>query len=721
MEKMLLAQVQEARIALSKDQLAILADIGERVNFGLGAYKVTTNAIFQSDGIDLYDSDCDDVPTGQASFMDNFSSYGSNAAVQDTNSSTQQDSMILSVVEQMTDHVANLDKENQTNKMQCICSRNHKFFYDDTHKQALGYQNPFHLKKAQRIKPTLYDGSVIAKEHAVISMIDDEETLILEEESRSKMLDKQNDPISIEKKIKISPIDYSKLNKIKEDFGKRFVTQKELSAEQAFWLKHSSFSETPVTSHTPVRIEAPSELPKVSLVNESLKKLKYHLASFDKVVKKRTTSDAITAGAWGFEHTKACFVTEIIPFLKVLKDTFNAFDKTLLDEITEVQTVFNQMEAAVDQCSVDKNTFEIEKKELKLENERLLEHIICQDVVNIVMHADVKFDNVLPVPNTFLDDNIALDVMKMENDRLMELLVSQDLVHTAVNSLAVINDYRNEYVSKSKVIAPVVHKLDLEPLSSKLKNKREAHVDYIRITKENADTLCDIVEQARISNPLDNVLAYACMYTKQIQELLIYVSDTCPNSSLKSEKLVAVTPMNKARKVTFAKNKAHTRNAKPSLNKENSLPKSVCSTCKKFLFDANHDLCVVNYLSDVNARARAKSVKSIKKKEWEPTGPAPHRKEKCTLQFTLSLKQEKSSYLRAVLSTTSISSHARSATRLGLHQLTPGYISSQHLMFQPSKKKTMRSCFNYLFVSTSNRLPRAISPDPVVVAALKSC
>ncbi|GJV09697.1 hypothetical protein Tco_1351238 [Tanacetum coccineum] len=122
-------------------------------------------------------------------------------------------------------------------------------FYDDTHKQALGYQNPFHLKKAQRIQPTLYDGSVIAKEHVVISVNDDEETLILEEESRSKMLDKQNDPISIEKKIKISPIAYSKLNKIKEDFGKYFVTQKELSAEQAFWLKHSTLSETPVTSH----------------------------------------------------------------------------------------------------------------------------------------------------------------------------------------------------------------------------------------------------------------------------------------------------------------------------------------------------------------------------------------------------------------------------------------------------------------------------------------
>nr|GEY75549.1 hypothetical protein [Tanacetum cinerariifolium] len=78
------------------------------------------------------------------------------------------------------------------------------------------------------------------------------------------------------------------------------------------------------------------------------------------VLFERTTSDAITAGAWGFEHTKACFVTEIIPFLKVLKDTFNAFDRTLLDEITEVQTVFNQMKEAVDQSSVDKNVFEIQ-------------------------------------------------------------------------------------------------------------------------------------------------------------------------------------------------------------------------------------------------------------------------------------------------------------------------------------------------------------------------
>nr|GEW98013.1 hypothetical protein [Tanacetum cinerariifolium] len=41
------------------------------------------------------------------------------------------------------------------------------------------------------------------------------------------------------------------------------------------------------------------------------------------------------------------------------------------------------------------------------------------------------------------------------------------------------------------------------------------------------------------------------------------------------------------------------------------------------------------------------------------SGPIPQRKEKCMLQCALFLKEEKSSYLRAVLSTTSICSHAR--------------------------------------------------------------
>ncbi|GJZ31851.1 hypothetical protein Tco_0576898 [Tanacetum coccineum] len=90
----------------------------------------------------------------------------------------------------------------------------------------------------------------------------------------------------------------------------------------------------------------------------------------------------------------------------------------------------------------DKKYFEIKKKELSLDNDRLLDHFICQDVMNVVMHDDVH--NVLSVNTNYLDnDHLALASLKMENDHLMELLISQDLVYTAVNSLAAINDYKS--------------------------------------------------------------------------------------------------------------------------------------------------------------------------------------------------------------------------------------------------------------------------------------
>ncbi|GJV42994.1 hypothetical protein Tco_1427530 [Tanacetum coccineum] len=82
---------------------------------------------------------------------------------------------------------------------------------------------------------------------------------------------------------------------ISEDFGKRFVPQQELSAEQAFWFRMSNPTiESFDASH--VKVEAPKELPKVSLVNESHKNLKFHLAKFDNVVNIRTTPDARTEG-----------------------------------------------------------------------------------------------------------------------------------------------------------------------------------------------------------------------------------------------------------------------------------------------------------------------------------------------------------------------------------------------------------------------------------------
>nr|GEX28451.1 hypothetical protein [Tanacetum cinerariifolium] len=63
-------------------------------------------------------------------------------------------------------------------------------------------------------------------------------------------------------------------------------------------------------------------------------------------------------------------------------------------EITEVQTVFNQMKAAVDQCFIDINVFEIQIKQLSFVNDQLLKQIMSQEIVHIAVNSvdilDVK-------------------------------------------------------------------------------------------------------------------------------------------------------------------------------------------------------------------------------------------------------------------------------------------------------------------------------------------
>ncbi|GJW87647.1 retrovirus-related pol polyprotein from transposon TNT 1-94 [Tanacetum coccineum] len=160
---------------------------------------------------------------------------------------------------------------------------------------------------------------------------------------------------------------YDALNQLYKDFPTRFVPQTELSAEQAFWSQNSVNSLEPTLPIRPTNVEVPKELLKVSMVNTSLKKLKHHLANFDVVVKERTTPTAITEGSWGFKHTKACFMDEIIPFVKALKNLFSTFNQHLVDELSEVQNVFYQMEQAMEQHRIESKTFEKLDNQLKQE------------------------------------------------------------------------------------------------------------------------------------------------------------------------------------------------------------------------------------------------------------------------------------------------------------------------------------------------------------------
>ncbi|GKF45273.1 hypothetical protein Tco_0131825, partial [Tanacetum coccineum] len=108
---------------------------------------ITHNDVYQADDLDAYDCDCDELNTTKVALMANLSHYGSDAlsevhnhdnvnndmtnqvvqampsseqlnvvAVQNSNSSAQQDGLILSVIEQLKTQVVHCTKTNLENK-----------------------------------------------------------------------------------------------------------------------------------------------------------------------------------------------------------------------------------------------------------------------------------------------------------------------------------------------------------------------------------------------------------------------------------------------------------------------------------------------------------------------------------------------------------------------------------------------------------------------------
>ncbi|GKE18783.1 retrovirus-related pol polyprotein from transposon TNT 1-94 [Tanacetum coccineum] len=85
-EKAMLAEAQEAGQILDEEQLTFLADPG--IPAGQAQTIIPHNVAFQTEDLDTYDSDCNDLSTTQAVLMANISNYGSGVISEVPNSET---------------------------------------------------------------------------------------------------------------------------------------------------------------------------------------------------------------------------------------------------------------------------------------------------------------------------------------------------------------------------------------------------------------------------------------------------------------------------------------------------------------------------------------------------------------------------------------------------------------------------------------------------------
>ncbi|GJX66430.1 hypothetical protein Tco_0300773 [Tanacetum coccineum] len=100
----------------------------------------------------------------------------------------------------------------------------------------------------------------------------------------------------------------------------------------------------------------------------------------EKTCKKRITPTGITEGERGFEKTKRCSLTKVIPFFNLLKEHFDSVQKSIITKVRVMKAVFQNMEAEVDQNVVDKKCGEIERKNLLITNENLIAECLSKDV-----------------------------------------------------------------------------------------------------------------------------------------------------------------------------------------------------------------------------------------------------------------------------------------------------------------------------------------------------
>ncbi|GJW56017.1 hypothetical protein Tco_0102748 [Tanacetum coccineum] len=240
-------------------------------------------------------------------------------------------------------------------------------FYHTEQKMALGYQNPFYLKKAQQKQQSLYNGKVLLEKHDPPNVYDSKETLQLAQESREKM--KQ-----LNKEIK--PENYTKINHLSGGF----VSQTAKSREELY------FSNTSKTANVSKSISIPNEEfsddTTPSVARKFLNEVKSTIVTLQRVVKQKMTLDIHNWSSSVQQEIHKIVKDKIFPIVNQVDARMQNFEIQFLKEAAKFVRDFKSLAKEADE-SLAKH------KELEWEIERLLRAVVGQDIMSIVQSNSV--------------------------------------------------------------------------------------------------------------------------------------------------------------------------------------------------------------------------------------------------------------------------------------------------------------------------------------------
>ncbi|GJV07464.1 hypothetical protein Tco_1345120 [Tanacetum coccineum] len=278
------------------------------------------------------------------------------------------------------------------------------------------------------------------------------------------------------------------------------------------------------------------------------------------------------------------------------------------------------MEDEVDQCSVEKKCFEIEKKQLLINNDRLLEENISCDIMCTYLRSLNEVDNC----GKYISLDIVLLDLQESNKSLCELEHHKEKM--------ICNDSRTKH-DNSLINAINNQSFEINDLKVQLQDKT---LDS-KIEDDNVSlAFQELLEEARALKHLDEHIGHASRFAERIQELLVNTkkhavkqnTQKTDNTILPSKGRVSSTNASESKLRRNTKNdriqrpscrskknrvEAQPRKSKSISNKNNyvsdynaniknvALSKNsvnIFLSCNECLFSANHDAFVVKYLKD---------------------------------------------------------------------------------------------------------------------------
>nr|GEV73647.1 retrovirus-related Pol polyprotein from transposon TNT 1-94 [Tanacetum cinerariifolium] len=435
---------------------------------------------------------------------------------------------------------------------------------------ALGYQNPFYLKQAQKKQQSLYDGKVLLENHDPPIVHDSEETLQLAQESRQKM--KQ-----LNKEIKLA--NYTKINHL---LGV-FVSQSAKSREELYFSNDSKTADVSKTISIPNEEFLDDTTP--SVARKFLNEVKSTIVTLQRVVKHRMTLETHNWLSSAHQELHKIVKDENFLIVNQVDARVQNFEIQFLKEAAKFVGDFKYLTKEADD-SLTKH------KALELEIERLLRVVVSRDIMSVVQKAVVVDTSNLQTELERMKERFENCIIKKENEYAK---IWNDWYKKC-------NECKFDKISYDKAYKDMQQKI--ERLQAQLgdlkgmfrinpfKTSREAkHVpNKVRVsarTKPITVSQPPVFTKKDVNSDSNGLSSIGIDNTKTRR--------THPRSNTKNYRVPSVS------KSSRSKNK----------DVENVISKVVCAMCKQCLISINHDAYLRNYVNGKTSRGKKQKVIQI--------------------------------------------------------------------------------------------------------------